>query len=69
MNGNIEREKRIQAAGIVQSVIASGAPIEEWSNRSAYGLALTKYWAARLSGFEAAQPPIPTSLQKEHVNG
>ena len=68
MTSNIEREARIRAAGIVQSVISSGADITEWHDRSVYGLALTSHLANRLMKSDnKPQPSIPQSLQKENV--
>ena len=54
-----ERDARISAAGVVQSVIASGAPMGEWRGRSAYGLNLVKYMAAKLQGKKAERPEVP----------
>lgn len=58
-----DRESRISAAGVVQSVIASGAPIEEWPARAMYGLNLVKTIATRLQGDERPLPAIPKSLR------
>ena len=59
---NTDREARICAAGIVQSVIASGAHPDEWRVRSAYGLDLSKYMAARLMGRQPVTPSVPSTL-------
>ena len=67
MTSNIEREARIRAAGIVQSVISSGVDITEWHDRSVYGLALTSHLASRLLKANTTMPSIPQSLQKENV--
>ena len=63
------RDARIRAAGVVQSVIASGAPVEEWVTRSAYGLACVSYLAGKLLKQNPKAPPIPKSLQKESNRG
>jgi hypothetical protein len=47
------RNARIRAAGVVQAVIASGAPVGEWGARTRYGLRQVNYWAAVLM----KQPP------------
>ena len=43
-----ERDASIKAAGITQSVIASGAPMDEWVSRSLYGMRVSMYVAERL---------------------
>lgn len=54
-----DRDARISAAGVVQAVIASSAPMSEWRVRSAYGLALVQYMAQRLQGEKPAHPKVP----------
>lgn len=61
-----ERDARISAAGVVQSVIASGAPVEEWRVRSAYGLTLVKYMADRLQGGKPEIPKVPSFKESNH---
>ena len=57
------RDRRIRSAGVVQAVIASGAPIEEHRIRSAYGLALIDYFADKLAGKnDLPQPRVPTEF-------
>jgi hypothetical protein len=58
MSGS-ERDARIRAAGMVQAVIASGAPIQEHRVRAAYGLGLTDYFAQRLLGKKVTPPKLP----------
>lgn len=60
-----DRDARIQAAGMVQAVIGSGAPAREWRTRTAYGLALTQYMAQRLQGNKPAPPAIPPCLKEK----
>ncbi len=57
------RNARIRAAGVVQAVIASGAPVEEWQARASYGLRLVNHWAARLLKKKLKEPNIPESLK------
>ena len=57
-----ERDARISAAGVVQSVIASGAPIDQWRVRAAYGLNLVKYMADKLQKKKAERPTVPPLL-------
>jgi hypothetical protein len=57
------RDARISTAGVLQSVIASGAPMKEWRVRSAYGLALLAHLASRLDK-DATSLPTP-NLPKE----
>ena len=59
------REARIRAAGVVQSVIASGAPVEEWVPRSAYGLAVVSFLAGKILRQSPSAPPIPGSLKEK----
>jgi hypothetical protein len=60
-----EKDARIRAAGVVQSVIASGAPAEEWAIRAAYGLSLVSYMAGRLLKTEGLKAPtIPAQLKE-----
>ncbi len=59
------RDERIRAAGVVQSVIASGAPAEEWHARSLYGLRLVNNLAYRLAGSKKPLPDVPDSLKGE----
>ena len=66
------RDARISAAGMVQAVIASGAPATEWRTRAAYGLTLTKYLAERLEGKKPSVPTLPVTLHEfkgEKTNG
>ena len=56
------KEARIRAAGVVQAVIASGAPIEEWNIKARYGLRLVNYLAARLQGQKPEAPTPPTNI-------
>ncbi len=64
-----QRDRRIRSAGVVQAVIASGAPIEEHLIRSAYGLALIDYFADRLNGKDVERPRVPTRFTKERTIG
>jgi hypothetical protein len=59
----------IKAAGMVQAVIASGAPIEEWRLRAAYGMQLTRALSMKLQKKAASYPDIPASLVKETNSG
>lgn len=63
-----EKECRIRAAGVIQAVIASGAPVEEWRVKALYALNLCNYVAGILGGTKGAIPAIPNSL-KENKNG
>lgn len=56
------RNARIRAAGVVQSVIASGADPDEWMTRSQYGLRVVNYWAQRLMGDRPKLPKMPKRL-------
>ncbi len=56
-----DREARITSAGILQSVIASGAPIEQWRNRAMYGLRLHMAITKRLMGTKV---PLPKPKQR-----
>lgn len=49
-------QNQIRAAGIVQAVIASGAPPEQWAKLTAHGLKMSKAFAERLGG---AKSPFP----------
>ena len=69
MTSQQETQCRIRAAGLVQSVIASGAPIEEWRSRSIYGLTLTSHLTSKLMKQDSPEPKIPMSLMKENYNG
>lgn len=64
MSEGNERDARIRAAGVVQAVIASGAPVEEWDIRSAYGLSLVSYMAGRLMKQRPPAPAIPSVLKE-----
>jgi hypothetical protein len=56
------KNARIRAAGVVQSVISSGAPPDEWMVRSQYGLRCVNYWAQRLLGGRPDLPKKPKGL-------
>ncbi len=58
-----DRDARISAAGVVQSVIASGAPMTEWRVKAAYGLTLVAYMAQRLQGDQPAPPKTPKEMK------
>ncbi len=58
-----DRDARISAAGVVQAVIASGAPANEWRIRAAYGLRLVTYMAARLQGEKPKHPLVPKEIE------
>jgi hypothetical protein len=57
------RNARIRAAGVVQAVISSGAPVNEWMTRSQYGLRAVNYWAQRLLGGRPDLPKVPAKLK------
>lgn len=59
-----EKESRISAAGVVQSVIASGAPMNEWEGRARYGLNLVNYLAKLMRKEKAKRPPVPAEKEK-----
>lgn len=56
------KENRIRAAGIVQSVIASGASEEDWVRMSKYGMRVSIYLAAVLGG---KKPTVPVYKESE----
>ncbi len=60
-----ERDISIKAAGIVQSVIASGAPMNEWVPRSRFGMRVSIYLASVLKG---ERPKAPVSKEKSSGN-
>lgn len=53
------RLARIRAAGVLQSVIASGAPMDDWVRRSKYGLRVVNYLTRGLLGEKPAVPQPP----------
>lgn len=57
------KEARIRAAGVVQAVISSGAPAEEWTVRTLFGLRVVNYAAARLQQQKPEAPKVPDSLK------
>lgn len=59
-----ERDASIKAAGITQSVIASGAPMDEWVSRSLFGMRVSIYLANRLQG---KKPERPTLMKSERL--
>jgi len=63
-----ERDRRIRSAGVLQSVIASGAPVNEWVVRSKYGLRIVNYLTAGLGGVRLKAPKIPSALENDNGN-
>ena len=59
-----EELARIRTAGVVQAVIASGAPIKEWESRSRFGLRMVNHVAALLQGKKNESPKIPDKLKE-----
>lgn len=55
-----DRDQAIRSQGIVQAVINSRAPIEEWEVRARYGLRLQSYFASLLAGNKVTAPTVPT---------
>lgn len=64
MSEQSDRDRRIRSAGVLQAVIASGAPVEEWVDRSKYGLRVVNYLTAGLAGDKPKAPKIPSALQE-----
>ncbi len=60
-----EKENRIRAAGVVQAVITSGAPVEEWVDLAKYGMRVVNYMAAGLNGAKPKAPKVPAVLEKD----
>ena len=60
-----ERDNRIRAAGVVQAVINSGAPAEEWISRALYGMRVVNYVTARLNNKKPEPPKVPASIRSE----
>jgi hypothetical protein len=54
-----EKECRIRAAGVVQSVISSGAPMAEWEMRSRYGMRCVNALASSLQNKKWKDFPSP----------
>lgn len=52
---------QIRAAGIVQAVIASGAPPQQWAKLTQHGLRMSNYFAAKLNGEQATLPKYKES--------
>ena len=53
---DVKKENRIRAAGIVQSVIASGIDAEAWVELSRYGMRVSIYLADVLDGKKPKAP-------------
>lgn len=51
------RNARIRAAGVLQSVIASGAPMEDWVLRAKYGLRVVNFLTRGLLGEKPVNVP------------
>ena len=51
-----ERDASIKAAGITQSVIASGAEPKDWVRLSMFGMRVSIYLAARMQGKKPEKP-------------
>ncbi len=58
------RDRRIRSAGVVQAVIASGVPADEWIVRAKYGLLVVNYLTAGLGGEKLKAPKIPSVLRR-----
>ena len=63
-----ERDASIKAAGITQSVIASGAPMNEWVQRSLFGMRVSMYLAARMQGKKPVRPSCRGVQFKETID-
>jgi hypothetical protein len=63
-----EKEARIRAAGVVQSVISSGAPMSEWEMRSRFGMRCVNALAASLQKKKWVKfPDAPASPPNERT--
>ncbi len=56
------RENRIRAQGVVQAVIASGAPADEWASRARFAMRVVNYMAAGLDKKKPKEPKVPDAL-------
>lgn len=65
---SVTRDNMIRAAGMVQAVIGSGAPMPEWTREINHGLNLSNYFANKLAGIKKDKVAMPPPLTLKEKN-
>lgn len=56
------KDQSIRTSGLLQAIIVSGAPYNEWEKRLRYALRVQAAFALILAGNKVVMPPLPKEL-------